>query len=90
VRELKEEFKIDVAEENLEEFGTFSAEAVNHPGQTVHMHVFIVESWQGEPEPDSEVEAIRWLTSKLPADIKVGTIFAHEVIPRLKAQGLID
>lgn len=40
--------------------------------------------------PDSEVEEIRWITSSLPGDIEVGSIFAHEVLPRLKAQGLVD
>lgn len=90
VRELKEEFSIDTDEADFELFGTFTAEAANHPGRTVHMQVFIVTAWRGEIVADNEVDEIRWLTSKLPEDIQVGSIFAHEVIPRLKAQNLID
>ncbi|HEX7963621.1 MAG TPA: NUDIX domain-containing protein [Candidatus Saccharimonadales bacterium] len=90
VRELKEEFTITVNEADLEPFGSFSAEAANHPGQYVHMEVFMVRKWQGEIKPANEVEELRWLNSELPTDIEVGSISAHEIIPRLKDQGLID
>jgi mutator protein MutT len=90
VRELKEELNIDVAETDLVSFGSFSAEAANHPGRTVHMEVFMVKQWQGEPAPTTEVEEIRWLTHELPTDIKVGSIFGHQVLPRLHEQGLVD
>jgi 8-oxo-dGTP diphosphatase len=90
VRELKEEFSVDTDEADFELFGTFTAEAANHPGRKVHMQVFIVKKWHGDIVPDNEVEEIRWLTSDIPSDTQVGSIFAHEVIPRLKAQNLID
>ncbi|HKR82044.1 MAG TPA: NUDIX domain-containing protein [Candidatus Saccharimonadales bacterium] len=90
VRELKEEFSIETREEDFIPFGTFTAEAAGHPGRQVHMEVFVVERWEGEIIPDNEVEEIRWLTSKIPEDIQVGSIFEHEVIPRLQAQGSID
>lgn len=90
VRELAEEFTITVDEADLKPFGKFSASAANHPGQQVHMDVFFVTNWQGEIKPNSEVEEIRWLSSKLPNDIEVGSIFGHEVLPMLKSQGLVD
>ncbi len=90
VRELKEEFSIDVIESDLEQFGTFSAAAANSPDRQVHMEVFIVKKWSGEITPDNEVEEIRWLTSDVPADIHVGSIFEHEVLPRLRDQNLVD
>jgi len=89
-RELAEEFTITVDEAGLKPFGKFSAPAANHPGQQVHMDVFFVANWQGEIRPNSEVEEIRWLSSELPDDIEVGSIFGHEVLPKLKLQGLID
>lgn len=91
IRELKEEFQLDITENNLEEFGTFYAEAAgsHNTGKRLRMDVFIVEN-VGEIVPDSEVEEIRWISSKIPADIEVGSIFAHEVLPRLKEQGLVD
>lgn len=90
IRELKEEFQIDVKEADLEYFGKSSAPAATNPEVYVHMHVFMVKHWQGEIKPDSEVEEIRWLTSEIPKDIKVGSVMEHYTIPKLKADGLID
>lgn len=89
IRELKEEFQIDVQEEDVEYFGEFSAPAANSPERVVHMEVFIVKQWKGEIIPDSEIEEIRWLTSNIEG-VQVGSIFAHEVIPRLKSKALIS
>lgn len=90
VRELKEELSIDVDEADLEPFGEFTAEAANHQGRTVHMQAFIVKKYSGEIKADSEIEELRWLTSEVPSDIKVGSIFGGEVLPALKAKGLVD
>ena len=90
VRELKEEFTIDVDEADLEEFDHNTAPAANSPEVLVHMDVFLVKKWRGTITPDSEVEEIRWLTSDVPKDIKIGSIMEHETIPKLKAVGLID
>lgn len=90
VRELKEEFDITVKSDDFEEFGHFHAHAAGQEENIVHMTVFIVKKWEGEPSPHAEVEKIMWLTSDVQKDIKVGSIFEHEVIPRLKAKDLID
>ncbi|HSX00200.1 MAG TPA: NUDIX domain-containing protein [Patescibacteria group bacterium] len=90
VRELKEECSIDVREADLEQFGTYTAEAANHPGQKVIMDVFMVKKWSGDLRPGAEVEEFCWLDSRIPKDLIVGSVSAHEIIPRLKQQGLID
>jgi 8-oxo-dGTP diphosphatase len=90
VRELKEEFQIDVDEADLELFDENSAPAANSPEVNVHMKVFLVKKWRGELRPDNEVEETRWLTSDVPGDIKIGSIMQHETIPKLKAANLID
>lgn len=90
VRELKEEFMIDVTEDALLEFGTFEAAAANDPDKVVVMNVFIVGSFTGEPTPDNEVEEIKWVTTADYGKIPIGSIFEHEVMPRLAEQGLID
>lgn len=90
IRELKEEFQIDVREEDLEEFDRNSAPAANSPEVNVHMDVFLVKKWHGEIKPDNEVEEIRWLDSDVPKDIKIGSIMEHETIPKLKTANLID
>ncbi len=90
VRELWEEFEIKVNESDFEEFGHFDAKAAGQEEKVVHMNVFIVNKWEGEPSPHAEVKEILWVNSNLPKGIKVGSIFEHEVIPRLKEQNLID
>jgi len=90
IRELFEEFKVVVKENDLEEFGTFKAQAAGNESRMVSMHCFIVKSWDNTPAPNNEVEQIRWITSDIPKDIRVGSIFEHEVIPKLKDLGLID
>lgn len=81
---------IDVAESDLEFFGEFVAEAANHKGKTVNMKAFIVKKWHGTIVPDSEIDELRWLTSRLPTDIQVGSIFGGKVLPKLHEQGLVD
>lgn len=89
VRELMEEFQISVQEADLEEFGSFSAPAAGQEHRKVIMDIYVVKNWQGEPRPDNEVEELKWIDSN-PKGIKVGSIFEHEVLPRLKTQNLID
>jgi 8-oxo-dGTP pyrophosphatase MutT (NUDIX family) len=90
VRELQEEFNIDVKEENLEEFGFFEAAAAGQEHNTVHMHVFTIHDFEGVPHPSSEVEEIAWVNSKNEQKLPLGSIFEHEVIPILKDKDLID
>jgi hypothetical protein len=54
------------------------------------MYVFMVKQWQGEIAPAHEIERLAWVDSRIPTEIKIGSIFAEEVIPKLKNQGLID
>lgn len=90
IRELMEEFQITVREDSLHTFGSFKAAAAGQEGKIVEMTVFTVSEWAGEPTADNEVEEIRWITSEPEEGIQVGSIFEHEVIPRLKAANLID
>lgn len=91
IRELHEEFQLIVAAEDLEMFGTFYAEAAgsHNTGRQLRMDVFTVKRF-GDITPDNEIEEIRWITSRIPKDIEVGSIFAHEVLPRLKALNFVD
>ena len=90
VRELMEEFSIKTKEDDFTEFGNFEADASGRDGVKLKMDVFIVKSWEGEPTPSSEVEEIRWVESSNPEGLKLGSIFEHDVIPKLKEMGLID
>lgn len=90
VRELREEFKIETSEEDFEEFGSFLAEAAGQTGKSLQSDVFMVRAWKGEPTPDNEVEEIAYIESSNPDGLKIGSIFEHEVIPRLVELDLID
>lgn len=90
IRELREEFQINVKQKDLEFFSDYSAEAANHPGQMVYMRVFIVRHWHGELRPDHEVEEMIWLDSRSTDGLKIGSIFGGKVLPALKERNLVD
>jgi 8-oxo-dGTP diphosphatase len=90
VRELKEELQIEVDPANLEDFGTFEAQAAGNEQKTVSAHVFVVTKWDGAISPANEIEEIVWIGSEIPPAMTLGSIFAHDVLPRLKSLNLID
>jgi len=94
IRELCEEVSITVYKNDLDKFGTFYAEAAYDPGKLLRMDLFRVHSWKGDLLPsgvgEETIEEILWINSKLSDRVKVGSIFEHEVIPRLKKLDLID
>jgi len=83
-----EQFQIAVSEEDLVKFGIFRAAAAGQEAKIVEMKTFTVNKCQGEPSADNEVEEIAWVTSK--TNLKLGSIFEHEVIAQLVASDLID
>jgi 8-oxo-dGTP pyrophosphatase MutT (NUDIX family) len=87
IRELKEELGITVTDDALKHFGVFRAEAAGQKDVTVVMDVFMVREWTGTMAPHNEVVEIAWADST--TTHAMGSIFAHEVIPRLFAQRLI-
>jgi mutator protein MutT len=87
IRELREEVGIEVSSIDLQPFGTFMAPASGDESTLLRMDVFRVGAWQGEPHPSCEVEEIAWITSA--DEVRLGSIFAHEVVPRLRAAGLL-
>ncbi|OGG40574.1 hypothetical protein A2118_00860 [Candidatus Kaiserbacteria bacterium GWA2_50_9] len=91
IRELDEELGIEVAVEDLEKFGTFHSLAVEQTGEKhLQMDVFLVNRWKGDIQPNNEIEEIKWINSLVPDGIKLGSIFEHDVLPRLKKEDLID
>ncbi|HYF04566.1 MAG TPA: NUDIX domain-containing protein [Patescibacteria group bacterium] len=89
IRELLEELQITVTLEQVEFFGTFSALAAYDPSVTLVMQTFIVNKFSGPIIPGSEIEEVKWITSEDIGKLPLGSIFEHEVIPKLKSQGLI-
>jgi len=93
VRELYEEIGVVVDKSDLIEFGTFYAQASGNFNKTLRIDVFNVLTWKGQPRPCSVkemIEEILWLDTRIASEVKVGSIFEHEVIPRLKKLDLID
>jgi 8-oxo-dGTP diphosphatase len=90
VRELQEELCLAIPEKDLEPYGTFTSDAVNHPGHQVHMEAFLVKNLHEEPKPSNEIAEICWLRSTSSPHIRVGHIFRLQIIPTLKTKNLID
>jgi 8-oxo-dGTP pyrophosphatase MutT (NUDIX family) len=89
-RELKEELDIEIDIESLENFGIFYAPAQGLENKYLEMNVFIVNKYNGEIVPSREIEEVMWIDSKLPSDIELGSIFKHDILPKLKKLNLID
>lgn len=90
IQELREELGISVGTELLESFGTFDAKVAGDETKTILMYVFFVREWICVIKPQNEIEEILWIDSNPPKKIKIGSIFAKQVLPRLKKQHLID
>ena len=90
VRELFEELSIKINVPDITVFGSFEADAAGQTGRILQMEVFFVETWTGDIVADNEIEELRWITSVPDPAVKLGSIFEHKVIPRLKALDLID
>ncbi len=90
VRELQEEVRITIQEEKLSLFGEFYANAAGEESLKIRMDVFLVDEWTGDIQPDNEIEEIMWIDSRNMNSVSIGSIFEHEVMPRLKSQGLIN
>ena len=90
IRELKEELGIDVTMEDLEFIDNYFAEAAGGSGKSLKMGVWMVKKYAGDMSPQSEIEEIAEVGSKLPEGMEVGSIFEHNVIPYLKQIDLID
>lgn len=90
VRELEEELQVVVHEKDLTLLGTFHAIAAGKDDTQIQMDVFVVEKWDGDIIPSAEIEEVKWIDSHLPEGFELGSIFHHEVLPRLKERDLID
>ena len=90
IRELKEELTIEIVLQDLEKFGTFYALAAEQENKYLQMDVFLVSQWSGDIQPSGEIEEIMWIDSSVPDETQLGSIFRHEVLPRLKQDDLID
>ena len=89
LRELMEEVQMSAKEEDIDQLGTFTAQAAGNESKIVKMEVFLVRNAQGEPIPASEIEEVMWVNTQT-RGINMGSIFEHEVMPLLKQKDLID
>lgn len=92
-RELREELDIEIEEAHIQKFGTFYAPAAGNEQSILRMDVFIINEWYGDPKPSSEIEELAWILSQKDQNtegMKIGSIFEHQVIPKLKEMDLID
>jgi ADP-ribose pyrophosphatase YjhB (NUDIX family) len=89
-RELKEDLDIFADESDMEEFGTFYAPAAGDEKSLLRIDVFLVKKWKGEMRPNGEIEEIAWINGNKAKAMKLGSIFEHQVMPKLLELQLID
>ncbi len=89
IRELQEELGIFVRPSKIRYFGTFTAPAAEMEQIQLTMNVYYVDDFEGVVEPRNEIRELAWLNSKNIGGVKLGSIFRHEVYPRLLAANSI-
>jgi mutator protein MutT/HAD superfamily hydrolase (TIGR01509 family) len=89
VREMEEEASLKLDENDLEFFGEFTHPDALDPAKSRTIRFFTVKRWSGEITPNTNIEEARWVDSEESSKLKIGSIFAEEVIPRLKQMNLI-
>ena len=90
VRELAEELGISLDLADLGFFETFYAQAKGQEENMLRMDCYFITRREGKIVPESEIEEIVWVNTSDVADYAIGSVFAKEVIPKLKNQNLID
>lgn len=82
-RELAEEIGLDVASEDLERIGTFTARAANEPEHDVHAEVFRL----GVSSPDhligAEIAESRWIHPRDPGNTPLAPLAIDQLMPLL-------
>lgn len=89
IREMMEEVQVEVKEEDVEPIGTFQAQAAGNESKLLEMEVFLIRNSLGDPVSSSEVEETMWVNTQT-TGVKLGSIFEHDVMPKLKEMDLID
>lgn len=89
IRELMEEFGIEVLIKDIEKIGDFESRAVHIPDKRVKVIAFIVKKWKNEIVLDDGLEEILWVNTLNINEFKVSPI-VKEIFPLLVSRGLID
>jgi len=80
VRELKEELDLDVTAGELEELGTFAAEAANEPDTDVHAHVYALRH-NGPFEARNEIAELMWYPRDHRSEQPLAPLTRDHIIP---------
>lgn len=64
IREVKEELSVDILKETISYYGTFEAQAHGKKEGIIVKMTCYTANYEGQMKPDSEIQEIRWLTSK--------------------------
>lgn len=66
IREMTEEIKTTSHHENLEKVGEMKFYFKNKPEWDMHMHIFFLRNWDGEPEETEEMKPQWYLHTEIP------------------------
>ena len=89
VRECQEELTIDLLRPTIEHYGNFEAQAFGKPaGTLVRMTCYTAADYEGEIQPNAEIEELKWIASDFSKDQL--TVTGIMIVDDLKQKGLID
>lgn len=88
-REIMEELGLTVDVSDMTLFSSYKKPADKTEPFDLHLDAFIISKWVGDIKIDNEIEEYLWIDSNMVKDIKLGSIFKNEVLPKLFEKGFI-
>lgn len=85
-RELNEELGLDVAADELESLGRFSALAANEADTVVDCEVFDAPTVSHDVRPLAEIEELTWLDPANPGKVPLAPLSSELLLPLLAAR----
>ncbi|MEN9328809.1 MAG: hypothetical protein RI947_1617 [Candidatus Parcubacteria bacterium] len=87
IREVKEEFTVDLKPETIVYYGTFEAQAHGKPEGTIVKITCYTADFKGELKPAAEIEELGWFSLD---DKDRTSVTGRLILNDLKDKGLID
>jgi len=69
IREVKEEIDVSVEESNLKKVGELAFDFPHRPDFDQVVHVYVTETWSGEPIESEEMKPQWYLADEMPYDV---------------------
>jgi 8-oxo-dGTP diphosphatase len=91
IREVLEETGIELTMNDFRHYLSVDGEAFGkYAGKSIHLQAYLITNYAGEPVASSELQELVWVDSRDIGTVPMASIMQKHIIPKLKADGLIN